>query len=60
MNKFKIALALMLAIAPACGKRARTKENLWNGASIWSVCLDATIIQLHLPLLAHFLRHSHI
>src|SRR5215469_1241960 len=27
MNKFKIALALMLAIAPACGKRARTKKN---------------------------------
>jgi len=33
MNKFKIALALMLVIAPACGKRPRTKEILWNGAS---------------------------
>src|SRR5215471_14609545 len=27
MNKFKIALALMLAIAPACGKRAKSVER---------------------------------
>jgi hypothetical protein len=27
MNKLRLALALMVVIVPACGKRARTKEN---------------------------------